>query len=57
MAANEKTKALQHQGEYVFGLAHDSDHKGIVRIFVGLSSQTLIIYMTLDGTIFIIPGV
>ena len=44
----------------MFGSAHDNNHDGMVRIFVGyilLSSQTLIIYITLCGTIFCIPEV
>jgi len=40
MAADGKTKTLHHQGEfqhqnYKLGSAHDSDHDGIVRVFVG----------------------
>ena len=34
------------------GSLHDSDHDSVVRIFVGHSKITLIIYITLSGTVF-----
>ena len=63
MAADGMTKALVHQGEFqrndfAFVSLHDSDHDGVVRIFVGHSEvvkRLLIIY--LRGTIFSLPGV
>ena len=63
--ARQKRSYLHHQGEFqhqncTVGTVHDSDHDGVVRIFVRHSCHlnelfTLIIY--LRGTIFPIPGV
>ena len=71
MADNRETKGhitppprwVSAQLLYIWSL-HDSDHKGVVRIFVALSCElwgylfTLINYIiTLRGTIFPLPGV
>ena len=65
--AQQKRLYLNHQGEFqhqncTVGTVHDSDHEGVVRIFVRHSYHsnelfTLINYITLRGTIFPIPGV
>ena len=63
--ARQKRSYLHHQGGFqhqncIVGTVHDSDHDGVVRIFVRHSCHlnelfTLINY--LRGTIFPIPGV
>ena len=66
MAADGTTKRsyLQHQGEFqhkncVLGSLHDSDHDGVGRSFVAIPKvvKGYIIYITLHGIIFPLPGV
>ena len=61
------TRLLHHQGEFqhkncTLGSLNDSDHDVVGRFFVGHSQGSVrliiyIIYFTLRGTIFPIPGV
>ena len=64
--ARQKRSYLHHQGEFqlqncTVGTVHDSDHEGVVRIFVGHSYHSnelfILYYIRLRGTIFPIPGV
>ena len=65
--ARQKRSYLHHQGEFqhqncTVRTVHDSDHEGVVRIFVRHSYHsnelfTLINYITLRSTLFPIPGV
>ena len=62
--AQQKRLYLHHRGEFqhqncTVGTVHDSDHEGVVRIFVRHSyhSNELFSLIILRGTIFPLPGV